>query len=36
MGFFVTSIGIGEGADLGGLKGVDAHCTQLAEAAGSK
>jgi len=36
MGFFVTSVGMGKGADLGGLKGADAHCTKLAEAAGSK
>lgn len=36
MGFFVTSVGIGNGANLGGLEGGDAHCTKLAEAAGSK
>ena len=36
MGFFVTSVDIGKGADLGGLKGADAHCAELAEAAGSK
>lgn len=35
MGFFVTSAGMGKGADLGGLEGADAHCTKLAEAAGS-
>lgn len=35
MGFFVTSTGIGQGANLGGLEGADAHCTKLAEAAGS-
>ena len=35
MGFFVTSVGMGQGADLGGLEGADAHCTKLAEAAGS-
>ena len=35
MGFFVTSVGIGNGADLGGLDGADAHCTKLAEAAGT-
>ncbi|BCM18439.1 hypothetical protein [Mesorhizobium sp. J8] len=34
MSFFVTSVGSGKGADLGGLKGADAHCTSLAEAAG--
>jgi len=36
MGFFVTSTGIGNGADLGGHEGADAHCTTLAEAAESK
>lgn len=36
MGFFVSSVGIGKGGDLGGLEGADAHCTKLAEAAGSK
>jgi hypothetical protein len=36
MGFFVSSVSIGNGADLGGLEGGDAHCTKLAEAAGSK
>lgn len=35
MGFFVTSKGIGNGADLGGLDGADAHCAKLATAAGS-
>lgn len=35
MGFFVTSVGIGEGGNLGGLAGADAHCQTLAEAAGS-
>jgi hypothetical protein len=35
MGFFVTSTGIGNGADLGGLEGADAHCTKLASAAGA-
>jgi len=35
MGFFVTSVGSGNGADLGGLEGADAHCGKLAEAAGS-
>lgn len=34
MSFFVTSAGSGKGADLGGLAGADAHCAQLAEAAG--
>jgi hypothetical protein len=36
MGFFVTSVGVGNGADLGGLDGADAHCTSLAEAAGTE
>ncbi len=36
MTFFVTSAGPGKGADLGGLKGADAHCQKLAKAAGSK
>jgi hypothetical protein len=35
MGFFVTSVGLGKGGDLGGLEGADAHCQSLAEAAGS-
>lgn len=35
MGFFVTSTGSGKGADLGGLAGADAHCQQLAAAAGA-
>lgn len=35
MGFFVTSAGLGDGANLGGLDGADAHCTALAEAAGT-
>jgi hypothetical protein len=35
MSFFVTSMGLGDGANLGGLAGADAHCMQLAEAAGS-
>jgi hypothetical protein len=35
MTFFITSAGPGNGADLGGLAGADAHCQQLAEAAGA-
>src|SRR6266446_9497106 len=35
MTFFVTSVGKGNGADLGGLEGADAHCAALARAAGS-
>jgi hypothetical protein len=34
MGFFITSVGKGDGANLGGLAGADAHCQALAEAAG--
>jgi hypothetical protein len=34
MSFFVTSVGPGNGGDLGGLSGADAHCAALAEAAG--
>ncbi|HEY6911164.1 MAG TPA: hypothetical protein VI356_17430 [Myxococcales bacterium] len=36
MTFFVTSAGKGDGANLGGLEGADAHCNELAKAAGSK
>lgn len=35
MSFFITSVGGGDGANFGGLEGADAHCTTLAEAAGS-
>src|SRR5262245_484398 len=35
MTFFVTSVGKGNGADLGGLEGADAHCMAVARAAGS-
>ena len=35
MTFFVTSVGPGHGADLGGLAGADAHCQTLAKAVGS-
>lgn len=34
MSFFITSAGPGDGANLGGLAGADAHCKQLADAAG--
>lgn len=34
MSFFITSVGPGNGADLGGLAGADRHCHQLAQAAG--
>ncbi|MEO9515917.1 MAG: hypothetical protein ABJH45_02045 [Paracoccaceae bacterium] len=32
--FFITSVNPGDGGNLGGLAGADAHCTSLAEAAG--
>jgi hypothetical protein len=35
LGFFVTSSGLGKGADLGGLSGADAHCQKLASAVGA-
>lgn len=35
MSFFVTSEGVGNGGDLGGLEGADAHCQELAESAGA-
>ncbi len=34
MSFFITSMGSGEGADLGGLVGADQHCQALAESVG--
>jgi hypothetical protein len=34
MSFFVTSVPIGKGGDLGGLEGADAHCQRLAAAVG--
>jgi hypothetical protein len=34
MTFFITSVGKGDGANLGGLAGADAHCQALASAAG--
>ena len=34
MSFFVTSVPIGKGGDLGGLAGADAHCQKLAVAGG--
>ena len=34
MTFFVTSAGPGDGANLGGLQGADAHCQSLAAAVG--
>lgn len=35
MSFFITSVGPGHGADLGGLAGADRHCHALADAAGA-
>lgn len=35
MSFFVTSVPIGNGGNLGGLEGADAHCQKLADAAGA-
>ena len=35
MTFFVTSVGGGDGANLGGLAGADAHCLSLADAVGA-
>lgn len=34
MSFFITSVGPGKGADLGGLEGADRHCADLANTAG--
>jgi hypothetical protein len=34
MSFFVTSVGLGNGANLGGIAGADRHCQTLAAAAG--
>lgn len=36
MSFFITSVGSGDGANIGGLAGADAHCATLASAAGSR
>ena len=35
MGVFITSVGGGDGANLGGLDGADAHCQALATSAGA-
>ena len=35
MSFFVSSVGMGNGGNLGGLTGADAHCQALAAAAGA-
>lgn len=34
MNFFLTSVGLGDGANLGGLTGADNHCAELASAVG--
>jgi hypothetical protein len=34
MSFFITSVGLGDGANLGGLAGADAHCQKLAAESG--
>jgi len=36
LSFFITSEGPGDGANLGGLEGADAHCQMLAENVGSE
>ncbi len=35
VSFFITSVGSGNGANLGGLAGADAHCQKLASAVGA-
>jgi hypothetical protein len=35
MTFFLTSAGLGKGADLGGLEGADRQCQTLAQSAGA-
>ena len=35
MSFFVTSVGLGDGGNLGGLVGADSHCQALAAAVGA-
>jgi hypothetical protein len=35
MTFFITSVGLGKGADLGGIEGADRHCQALAQAVGA-
>jgi hypothetical protein len=35
MSFFVASVGLGKGGDLGGLAGADRQCQSLAQAAGA-
>ena len=35
LSFFITSIGLGKGGDLGGVEGADRQCQSLAQAAGA-
>ena len=35
LGFFITSVGPGNGGDVGGLDGAEAHCQALAQAVGA-
>src|SRR6478736_6320730 len=35
MSFFITSVGLEKGGDLGGLEGADRHCQSLAQAVGA-
>lgn len=35
MGFFVTSVGMGDGGNLGGVEGADAYCKKLATSVGA-
>ena len=35
MTFFITSVGTGNGADLGGIEGADRHCQSLAAKVGA-
>jgi hypothetical protein len=35
LGFFITSVGLGDGGNLGGLVGADSHCQNLAQAVGA-
>ena len=34
MSFFITGVGLGDGGNLGGLAGADAHCQVLATSVG--
>lgn len=35
MTFFITSVGVGDGGNLGGIEGADSHCQSLAQAVGA-